>query len=1536
MSKHRHKAREKNVQKFSRDGLIEQNLVTGESTHVSKREADQELCHSSSTEFEVKSSGDSSQHFGSHGTNVTPTSSEKRHTVLNVENETRITSTDSLPQQETQNYQSTTGYEPGTYAKDDDSHAQDQSAHSQSDTSYAQNYSTHSQSDISYSQHQQYQDPASTNHHNDSYSLGSNHSGNHVPVTSHHAQKVINRFSESITSAAPAYQGNQDYSDYRDHQDYQGHQNSQGHQSYQNHQGYPDHYDSPEIPYDTGHESEHIPYGNTDNSISYDHRDQPQKFRDSTRNTQYQSVAFDQQFTSSHQEEPVHESRMNQDQRENYSIRHEASADTKPHQRVSQPADMQKLDFHPEATPLQGVSSAEITPEHKINRSHSAYKATVPVTAVATAYTTESISSESASEVVPTVAKFNEGSSHETLYVTSHQTFHDSSHESFQNTAHESFQEVSHRTNHVDQSFNAQEEFSQNSNHVKYSAKASDVAAPMPGKQTDSSLQLSQNQESHFTTHAGTEALNSNTPAKRAKPNTRFTSQTEQPLSSSTKEDSSPVHVNQDMDKPSDRLPRHNPPPEVSQQLNSKSKQVLDQKLNPQSTNKLVPESDQKLTMDSGQKLTTRKNPHQVEAKSAPDKTISPKPSSKDNGVDLTHRSSNAQSKKAAKEQYASKMKKEQNLASSHTEDTIPILNHQKLERSSVEDTLLNDTEQVDFTDLRRNKQAARKKNALGKKDGKDATTSGDSQGSNNPYSRKVKQGASAKKGSDASSITDKKSGAKTSSINNKKKQVQEAHLPQKGKGRLTFTDEDLADQPTMAGSFKKGVTGKAKGAAALTASAASIAIRSKFRSEEDDNVALEGVDSTELLAEKGVRQVKNAGTTAKAKARRNAEKKSRLMESSSEGASPLKSGNPISKKKSETESNFLSRYFQKQRQKKEAQKAAHAAKQSGSKAAKETAGTAKSFGEKLFQSAKEFFTRNNRSIYSILAILLLLFLIINLLFSCAAPTVQILGTISTSSWPADDTEITKAEVYYTELEAKLQRKINRVETEHPGCDEYNYNVSELGHDPIALISYLCAKYGSFTFNGTVKNELNQIFAQQYQLNVNVQNETRTITKTVHQGESIGNVVTSGYCNCSICCGVWAGGATASGVYPQADHTIAVDAHNPIVPMGTQIIMNGKLYKVEDTGNFAQYGVAFDVYYDSHSAASAHGHKTWQAYYAGGDGPEVQVTTTENVKVCYVTLTSQALDSILENRLNSDQQEVYDIYYEAAGNRQFLGTPVDYDWHYNVSRYYGYYCDGTTVTNHDGLDLTFPAGINVLSPIDGTVSQTGQTSSQGKFMVISNDKGYEIKYTHLQSISKSSGTAVAMGDVVAKVGSTGNVSTPTLHIEFRHQGEAYDPYFYMQTGTEILVSNGAIGPGGGGALPGIVLPPAGKQADLLTEAFKHLGTPYVWGGYAPGGFDCSGYVSYCLTHSGARNTGHLTANGLLGICTPISKSNLKPGDLVFFQGTYNTSGASHVGIYVGSGQYGTGTFIHCGDPCKFGNLSDSYWIQHWYTGGRWY
>lgn len=122
-----------------------------------------------------------------------------------------------------------------------------------------------------------------------------------------------------------------------------------------------------------------------------------------------------------------------------------------------------------------------------------------------------------------------------------------------------------------------------------------------------------------------------------------------------------------------------------------------------------------------------------------------------------------------------------------------------------------------------------------------------------------------------------------------------------------------------------------------------------------------------------------------------------------------------------------------------------------------------------------------------------------------------------------------------------------------------------------------------------------------------------------------------------------------------------------------------------------------------------------------------------------------------------------------------------------------------------------------------------------------------------------------------------------------------------------------------------------KFRKMITEAEKYLGYPYVWGGSSPStGFDCSGFVSWVINHCGnGWNVGRQTANGLMGKCDIIPKSEAKPGDLIFFQKTYNTSGASHVGIYVGNGM-----MIHCGSPISYASIETSYWRQHYYCMGR--
>lgn len=142
-------------------------------------------------------------------------------------------------------------------------------------------------------------------------------------------------------------------------------------------------------------------------------------------------------------------------------------------------------------------------------------------------------------------------------------------------------------------------------------------------------------------------------------------------------------------------------------------------------------------------------------------------------------------------------------------------------------------------------------------------------------------------------------------------------------------------------------------------------------------------------------------------------------------------------------------------------------------------------------------------------------------------------------------------------------------------------------------------------------------------------------------------------------------------------------------------------------------------------------------------------------------------------------------------------------------------------------------------------------------------------------------------------------------------------------------NGGGYDPGSDYTVPGEALSDPAFAA-LITEAEKYLGYPYVWGGSSPStSFDCSGFVCWVYTHSGVHNLPRTTANGILSQCARVSSADARPGDLIFFQGTYNTSGASHVGIYVGNGM-----MIHCGDPIKYASINTPYWQQHYLTFGR--
>lgn len=616
----------------------------------------------------------------------------------------------------------------------------------------------------------------------------------------------------------------------------------------------------------------------------------------------------------------------------------------------------------------------------------------------------------------------------------------------------------------------------------------------------------------------------------------------------------------------------------------------------------------------------------------------------------------------------------------------------------------------------------------------------------------------------------------------------------EKKPGRLSFEEEET--------SFSGGTgSGQGRKIVRTTGTALKSGVRDRTKEADADNTALEGAADTEAAAEHMLHTLKEMQERRKKMA-----PYSRRTEQAEAGRQGLRfrvseSGKPPEKESAEAVRKKKARirlFLQKRRIRE-----AYAAEKEGKKMAQGVK-TAQSIMVRAKQAAKEIFRRNSGLLIGLGIFGLLFAVLAASLGSCAAGIQGYGTTFVGTTYASADGDIYAVENAYAALEAALNDQINSMEDRHEGYEEYRYNIDEISHNPYHLISYFTVKYGEFTYE-QVEAELQEIFEEQYGITTHAQQDTVTETTTVRVGQSLGTVVTSGYCNCSICCGQWAGGPTASGAYPTPKHTIAVDAGSPFVPMGTKVIMNGVEYTVEDTGAFDRYGVQFDVYYGSHAEASAHGHQTWEAFIADDNGSrEVEVTRTQEVNRLDVTLTNHSLDAVLRNRLNAEEEKRYDLYNHTYGNRSYL---------FDV----------------DSLPFT--------------------GSGEGGF-------GYEIP-------------------------------------------------------SEALSDE--------------------RFANMIHEAEKYLGYPYVWGGSSPEtSFDCSGFVSWVINNCGnGWNIGRQTTNGLLGQCAQVPPSQAKPGDLVFFQGTYDTEGSSHVGIYVGSGM-----MIHCGEPIKYTSIETPYWQQHFMAFGR--
>ena len=318
------------------------------------------------------------------------------------------------------------------------------------------------------------------------------------------------------------------------------------------------------------------------------------------------------------------------------------------------------------------------------------------------------------------------------------------------------------------------------------------------------------------------------------------------------------------------------------------------------------------------------------------------------------------------------------------------------------------------------------------------------------------------------------------------------------------------------------------------------------------------------------------------------------------------------------------------------------------------------------------------------------------------------------------------------------------------------------------------------------------------------------------------------------------------------------------------------------------------------------------------------------VSILRVTLTVIPLESLVSGKMDTEQAEIFAMYGETNGLLQEFASPLNLYWYYYVSSYYGYRKNEVTGNEefHRGVDIAVPTGTTVYAAHDGTVTAAAYDSHYGNYVAIAID-GYTTKYAHMDSLSVSAGQTVEKGAVIGTTGNTGSSTGSHLHIECLYNGEYYNPLFYFDVGEGTLYGET---PGG---LPGNAIPPdayddASVQA-LMEEAAKYLGFPYVWGGSSPStSFDCSGFVCWVFTNSGVHNLPRTTAQGIYDQCTPVSASDAKAGDIIFFTGTYNSAGAvSHVGIYCGNG-----TMIHCGDPISYASINSPYWQSHFYAFGR--
>lgn len=614
--------------------------------------------------------------------------------------------------------------------------------------------------------------------------------------------------------------------------------------------------------------------------------------------------------------------------------------------------------------------------------------------------------------------------------------------------------------------------------------------------------------------------------------------------------------------------------------------------------------------------------------------------------------------------------------------------------------------------------------------------------------------------------------------------------------------------------------------------------VHGKVAETEKENAAVEGSHKTEQRAEELFgfvkRQYKAKGQKQQARVAK-LEKKQFQKEVNFRYQKFLEENPELQKKSLKKQ---MQKRLQKQRIKREYQKAKRngAAMKNAQEAVSKSANTATAIARKL----QEMAGRNAGVLVTAGVIAVLLTMIMTSMSSCGAMFADTQSMVLAASYLSEPKEIDAADLQFTRLELDLQNKIDNIETDYPGYEEYSYDLGEIGHNPFTLINYLSAIHTEFTAS-EVEGEIQALFEEMYTLTVTPTTETRTRQVQAKDAEG-----------------------------------------NPL--------------------------------YDE-------------------EGNPVMEEEEYEVRILKVVLTVKPLETIVTGKMDREQKETYEMYAETKGLLQEFSSPLKLYWYNYISSYYGYRKNPNTGKEeiHRGLDIAVPTGTKVYAAHDGTVTTATYDSYYGNYVVLEKD-GYTTKYAHMESLQVRKGQKVKKGAVIGTTGNTGSSTRSHLHIECLYNGEYYNPLFYFDAGEGTLYGET---PNGGGGVPGNAKPPESYDDKtvqaLMEEAEKYLGYPYVWGGSNPStSFDCSGFVCWVFTNSGVHNLPRTTAQGIYDQCTPVSQSEAKAGDIIFFKGTYNSAGAvSHVGIYCGNG-----VMIHCGNPISYASIHTPYWQSHFYAFGR--